>query len=158
MEPVDVIPIERPAQANPWPVVVRMIALVVLLFAAGQLLSDALTIYMTFTEPIPAGLFPSRMQLLFSSRGPLAVVDVLACGAMIAGALLVLKQRSATLLMWVARAWVLIWAAGMILWLVAQGALAVEYLDNNTMVAAFPVAVILLLGVYQKTEPQAAPV
>src|SRR3954469_16097894 len=101
MEPLQVITADQPAQLNPWPSILRLIALVALLFAAAHIFLDIPTLVGSVSRPsiLPP---PTTKTLLTSSRlrtlqrvdnlhVALGALDALDCALMIAGALLMLQ-------------------------------------------------------------------
>src|SRR6266568_8219943 len=98
MDSLDVISIDRSEEPDPWPGILRLIALVALLFAAGQILLDepAIQGYFSqghFSRSTSRALFVRRWQIASNLRVGLAVMDMMDCGLMFVGALLLLKYR-----------------------------------------------------------------
>jgi hypothetical protein len=91
-------------------------------------------------------------------RAVLSAADVLACGAMIFGAVLWLKRPiSVRPLMLGVRAVVAIWLVGAGLTLWVQGLSGLVYLPQNAVWMAFPVVAVFLLREYGRTHPALAP-
>src|SRR5436305_6994680 len=143
MEPVDVISIERPEEADPWPRILRLIALLALLFAAGQILLDSQTIQANFVWTTYKGSSPQRWRTFNHLQSALAVADALDCGLMFVGALAVLKYREFQLpIVLAAKIWLVIWVLWMAVTLWAQGWRGVEDLGRGALWTAFPLAII----------------
>lgn len=164
MEPLEVIPADHPAQLNPWPSILRLIALVALLFAAAQILLDLPTLVGSVSRPSisprpntrPALISP-KWQTVHRLRAVLATLDALDCGLMIAGALLMFQFPKIRLPILLASwAWLGIWATGAGLSLFALGWRGIEFLGLNVMWVGFPVLTILLLNEHGKTSAQSA--
>ena len=165
MEPLQVISPDQPAQLNPWPSILRLIALVALLFAAAHILLDLSPLVGSISRPsISPPPTTSRVRVSSSLRTvqrlrvPLAAIDALDCALMIAGALLMLQFPQIRFpLLLACWAWLAIWAAGVAVNLFSLGWRGIQFLGLNVMWIGFPVLAILLLRQHRATNPAAAP-
>src|SRR3954463_12183845 len=97
MESLDVISIDRAAQPDPWPRILRWLALLALLFAAAQIYMEAQTIRASLSPVATKYPLDLKGQISRGLRGALAVIDILALGVMTFGALLLLKRPTSIL-------------------------------------------------------------
>ena len=153
MDPLDVIAIDRPAQADPWPRILRLLALVALLFAVSQVLVDWLIVYGLFRYKSVYSSLPRRWEIANTIHSGLAVIDALTACVMIAGALLLLKKtpRVSPLLL-AAYNWLFIWTLDTVVQMVGLGFRQVEYLGHSATWIVFPLLAILLLKEYAQTS------
>src|ERR1041385_6123503 len=129
MESLDVIAIDQSEQPNPWPRILRWVALLALLFAAAQIYLDAQTIRVSFGRFSTTSAEPLKWQVYRGLRGALAVVDIVGLGIMISGALLLLKRSTSLLPITMgAKMWLVPWVLRMLVIVATQGLLVVEYL------------------------------
>src|SRR4051812_12440385 len=120
MEPLDVISIDRPDQANPWPRILRLITLLTFLFAGSQFLLDAQAVYAAFFIRQSSYQMPFRWRVLITLQNSLSIMDAIVCAAMLIGALLLMKRVASTsLITLAARIWLVLWFLGILVWLIS---------------------------------------
>src|SRR5882724_47054 len=157
MESQDVISIDREAQPDPWPRILRWMALLALLFAVAQIYMDAQTVRASWvlrSMNYPLGL---KWQISRGLRGALAVIDIVALVVMIFGALLLLKRPTSILPVTLgAKMWLVIWVLGMLVTVSTQGFFVVTYLVQNAVWIGFPAAIVVLMREYAKVMPTPA--
>jgi len=159
MEPLQVIPTDQPAQVNPWPGVVRLVALMTLMFAAAQIFLDTPILVSNFSRPsiyrssaTTRALVSQRWQTIHRFRIAVATIDVLDCALMAAGALLLLRFPQLRMpILLAAWAWLVIWAMSEAVSFLSLGWMGVHSLGRSLMWIGFPVLTILLLNEYGKT-------
>ena len=159
MEPLQVIPTDQPAQVNPWPGVVRLVALMALMFAAAQIFHDTPIFVSNFSRPsiyrtssTTRALVSRRWQAIHHLRVAVATIDVLDCAVMAAGALLLLRFPQFRMPIVVAAwAWLAIWGMSEAVSFLSLGWMGVQSLGRSLMWIGFPVLTILLLSEYGKT-------
>jgi hypothetical protein len=159
MEPQLVIPIDAPPQiAGPWPRLLKMISLMVLLLCLTQFTGACRYIYLVL-QPRPQ---TSRVLVVTGDRdedirtlivGSAALVDLL----LAAGAIILWKRSEPRLLIIALWLWFLPWAAGIVQQVFEFGLLGSLIHSTSTFYSivygCFPALVLLILREYAGHPP-----
>jgi hypothetical protein len=154
MEPQQVIPIDFPPQiAGPWPRLLKMISVMVLLLCLAELTGLGRYIYRVL-QPLPQ---PSRILVLTSGsyEGIRALISVsmgLVDVFVVAGAVILWKRSEARLLIISLGLWFVPWTAGVVQHVIAFGLLGSLIRSTSTFYSiifgSFPALVLLILREY----------
>jgi hypothetical protein len=150
-------------EKSPWPRILKIIAMVTLLFAAGHLGQSIRSLLWTLNPPVRA--WPARAsvsQYWDTMRATLAILLIL--GALVSlmmiasSAVLLRSGRGVKSTIFGAKCLLLLWAIVIITRLFSHAASALEYLADNAIVIVFPAILLLILREYTTQNPQPAPI
>jgi hypothetical protein len=147
---------------SPWPQILKIVAVVALVFAIGHLWVSVRGLLRTLNPPaLPRGANPWANPPWNIFRATQAVLMILGAPVsllMIAGSAIYLRRGYGTKALLVgAKLFLLLWILMVLTNIVFRRAAALEYLVDNAMTIVFPLIVLFLLQEYLMPNPQSAP-